>query len=236
MYCKYCGFQIDNDSIFCLYCGKDLKPQVHNISSQEISDQIASIKKSTKYGAIVRVGHGIDLTNTSDSIAESSPIKLAVEADLFPAGEPKEITKRVIPEMHQKSTYSFYLNFNKNVVNDPDAPKLYSRRVIAIFSILFSLLIGGIVFSINLWVVKKKRGIFPVLLITLLFTVLLIISNNKIGGNPYVGYFLNALGAPILYNYFWSKYIGKDFKYRTKPLWIILTIIIALLISFILWI
>jgi hypothetical protein len=44
----------------------------------------------------------------------------------------------------------------------------------------------------------------------------------------------NLLGAIVLYNYFWVKYIGGKYKYRTRPFWI--PMIIGIFIAgFFLW-
>ena len=122
-----------------------------------------------------------------------------------------------------------------NIVDDLDAPQLYSRQVINIFSILFSVLFGGILLAINLKTVNNKKAILPVLIYSIIYTVLMIIVLNMIGGNTSIlTVSLNALGGIVLYNYFWGKHIGKDFKYRTKPFWIPL-IIGIIIMSFFIW-
>lgn len=122
-----------------------------------------------------------------------------------------------------------------NIVVDLDAPQLYSRQVINIFSILFSVLFGGILLAINLKTVDNKKAILPVLIYSTIYTVLMIIGLNMIGGNTSVlTVSSNALGGIVLYNYFWGKHIGKDFKYRTKPFWTPL-IIGIIIMSFFIW-
>lgn len=104
-----------------------------------------------------------------------------------------------------------------NIVDDLDSLQLYSRLVINFFSIFFSVLFGGILLAINLKTINNKKAILPVLIYSIVYTGLMIIGLNVIGGNTSLTALLNILGAIVLYNFFWGKYIGKDFKYRTKP-------------------
>jgi hypothetical protein len=129
----------------------------------------------------------------------------------------------------------FRSNWKKNIVDDPEAPQLYSRQVINVFSILFSVLFGGILLAINLKNTNNKKAILPVLLFSGTFTGLLMYVLSFVPGSttPFT-IACNLIGAMVLYNYFWWKYIGKDFKYRTKPFWIPLIIAIVIF-GFIIW-
>ncbi|MBB3186797.1 hypothetical protein [Microbacter margulisiae] len=49
---------------------------------------------------------------------------------------------------------AFHPKWKQNIVKDENAPQLYSRRVINIFSILFCVLFGGILLAIQLSQVK----------------------------------------------------------------------------------
>ncbi len=134
-----------------------------------------------------------------------------------------------------KTWNSFNTKWKLNIVDDVDAPRLYSRLVINIFSVLFSVLFGGILLAINLKIVNNKKGILPVLIYSILYTGLMIFILNMIPGRSTpLTLALNLLGAIVLYNFFWSKYIGKEFKYRTKPFWIPL-IIAVIIFGFIIW-
>jgi hypothetical protein len=129
----------------------------------------------------------------------------------------------------------FSIKWKQNIVKDNSAPLLYSRQVINIFSILFSLLFGGILLAINLKTVNNKKGILPVILFSLAYSLLTIFIISLIPGhNSSLTLIFNLLGAIVLYNYFWVKYIGARFKYRTKSFWIPL-IIGVLLSGLIIW-
>lgn len=116
---------------------------------------------------------------------------------------------------------------------DPSLPTLYSQQVIYVFSILFSVLFGGVLFAINLKEADKKKGIWPVVIFTLGFTALVIYISTltKVGGASIL---LGILYAYIINNIFWRNYIGKETKYNKKsyrtPLIIALAIFIPLTI------
>jgi|GEM_PF-969473 len=134
-----------------------------------------------------------------------------------------------------KNWNSFNVKWKTNIVDDVNAPQLYSRQVINIFSILFSVLFGGILLAINLKTVNNKKAIFPVLTFSVIYTGLMIYVLSFIPGSTTIlTVAFNLLGALVLYNFFWGKYIGKEFQYRTKPFWKPLVIAI-ILFSLLLW-
>lgn len=123
-------------------------------------------------------------------------------------------------------------DIEKNIVTDFSAPQLYSRRVILIFSLLFSVLFGGILLAINLKTVNNKKAILPVLFFSVAFFAFILCilylfpDISRLFTVP-----LNILGAYILQKSFWKDYINKDFLYRTKPFWepLIIDILIFIL-------
>lgn len=117
---------------------------------------------------------------------------------------------------------------------DENSPVLYSEKVIYSFSILFSVIFGAVLFSINLKEVDKKKGILPVILFSILYTALSIYILNLANlGNAGTLVF-GALGAVIINNLFWNKYIGKGILYKKKryikPLIIALIIFIPIIV------
>ncbi len=123
---------------------------------------------------------------------------------------------------------------NQTQKPDENSPKLYSDKVIWTFSILFSVLFGGILFAINLKEVDKKKGIIPVIAFSIIYTILSIyvlsVIESGSGGTLITG----AIGALILSELFWKKYIGKGIVYHrksfVKPLIIALIIFVPLAI------
>lgn len=95
-------------------------------------------------------------------------------------------------------------------------PRLYSKNVIWAFSILFSTIFGTVILMSNLKAINEKRGRLQVLLFGVVFTLGTAIS---IGANPATtnySLFLNIIGALILNEYFWNRYIGKEALFEKK--------------------
>lgn len=194
-------------------------------SNEELKDIVINFELNR--GAITSAARkeleirGVDLSDEEKQIIEEKKNKRKQYA---------------ISSSEKKGSFdSFNANWKRSIVSDLDAPQLYSRQVINIFSILFSVLFGGILLAINLNTVNNRKGKLPVLLFSIAYTILMIVGMNLIDfRSSIVTFALNALGAVFLYNYFWKKYIGNDFEYRTKPYWI--PLVIGIVISaFLIW-
>jgi hypothetical protein len=136
--------------------------------------------------------------------------------------EPDEKVEAALTELKNRgietNDYSQMIESIKN--NEPkideNAPTLYSDRVIYTFSILFSVIFGGILFARNLKEVDKKSGIYPVIIFSVLYTALSIYVLNLIKVGTGGTFVLGAIGALIINNLFWDKYIGKGREYHKK--------------------
>jgi hypothetical protein len=121
---------------------------------------------------------------------------------------------------------------------DENSPVLYSEKVIYTFSILFTVIFGAALFAANLKEVNKKKGILLVISFSILYTALSVLILNKVNIGTSGAVIFGAIGAIIINNLFWNKYIGKGIRYRKKrykkPLIIALIIFIPL-ITFIVW-
>jgi hypothetical protein len=122
----------------------------------------------------------------------------------------------------EKSDKDFWDNGNnlkKNVTTDKEAPIYYSEKAIYTFSTFFSVIFGSVLLAINCRSTENKRGAWQVLLFGVIFTSLQIFLLSKIPRNTILTFVFSTVGALIMNNLFWKKYIGKDTKYRTKPIW-----------------
>ena len=138
------------------------------------------------------------------------------------------IIQRDMDQQKQSEADPIFTNWKRNVVDDPEAPRLYSERAIWTFSAIMSPLFGVILLSMNLYKLGKKSSILPVLSFGVLWYVLalyIIPANSQYS----ISYLVSALGGAILYYFFWPKFIGKEFKYRRRP--ILIPLIIAVGIS-----
>jgi hypothetical protein len=115
---------------------------------------------------------------------------------------------------------------------DENSPTLYSKKVIYTFSCLFSVVFGGILFAINLKSVNNKKGIYPAIIFSVLYTALSIYILNLKDFGTAGGLILSAIGAVIINNLFWNKYIGKGTLFHKKSYKIPLIIALCIFIPF----
>lgn len=99
---------------------------------------------------------------------------------------------------------------------DEDLPTLYSERVIYTFSVLFSVIAGGILLARNLKEVNRKDGIPHVIAFSIIYTMLsgYLMNVTKIG--PVGTVVLAIVGSMVLNSYFWKAYIGTSIAYHRK--------------------
>ena len=117
-----------------------------------------------------------------------------------------------------------------NITDDLTAPQLHSKKVIMIFSGLFATIFGTVLLMYNMKQTNNKVGRIQVLIFGIFYTILTIIIVNFFDLSPNLTICINIAGGAILSEYFWNKFIGKDFKYRRRS-WIkpaIISVIITI--------
>jgi hypothetical protein len=82
--------------------------------------------------------------------------------------------------------------------------------------------------------IEDKRNKWMVLAFGIFYTTGALIILNLIPQNTAFTIGLNGIGAVILTTIFWNKFIGKDTKFRPKPIWIPLIISLVVTIPFVL--
>ncbi len=123
-------------------------------------------------------------------------------------------------------------SWTKNIVEDLDAPELYSPRAIWGFSVFFTVIFGAVLLALNI-ADKKAKGM--VIGFGILYTAAVIVIVNLLPQtNSGIVIGLNAGGALILTKLFWDKYVGAETKFRTKAIWKPLIISILITIPFLL--
>lgn len=185
--------------------------------------------------------------NTSEEMREKSNFDLQEIVKQYP-GEDKERVIAALREMERRDVlysddrslledleesknppdskeqvYSpvtpFSIFRDPNIVDDLNAPRLYSRYSIRFFTILFSTLFGGILLSINLNRLGRKREIFYVIGFSLVYSYLVYyLTTLKPESATTITLMMNLLGSLVLEEVFWKNYIGKNFKFRRQPI------------------
>ncbi|MFW5644769.1 MAG: hypothetical protein ACOCZL_02545 [Bacteroidota bacterium] len=106
-----------------------------------------------------------------------------------------------------------------NIVEDFNAPRLFSLYAIRFFAIIFSTFFGGILLSINLNRLGKKNEIFYVIAFSFLYSIVVYQVITYFPENMTTAtLILNLIGSLILEEFFWKRYIGKHFKFRRQPI------------------
>lgn len=118
-----------------------------------------------------------------------------------------------------------------NIKNEENKPYLYSKSLILVFSLLFSPIFAAVLLMLNLKAIGKNKERFYVLLFAVgyLFTTAAILQIFSLPSN--LTFIANVIGAAILNEYFWNKYIGRETQYVKKS-WIkpaLVSVAVALL-------
>lgn len=117
---------------------------------------------------------------------------------------------------------------DKNLhIADPDAPEYYSKRVIVVFSVLFSVLFGSIMMAINVSKTQHAAKAVLVVLYGIAFTAIVVVIASNYNINTGIALISGYVGAFTMEHLFWNRYLGAKTLYRPKPFWIPLIIGIA---------
>ncbi|WP_259070457.1 hypothetical protein HDF24_10920 [Mucilaginibacter sp. X4EP1] len=126
-------------------------------------------------------------------------------------------------------SYGFFGNRDKNnLIEDPDAPLLFSKRAIYGFSVFFSVVFGSIMLAINVSKIAGKGKALLVVLFGLAYTVLTITLAENFNVSSSIGIVISIAGAYLIEVLFWNRFIGNATLYRKKPIWVPLAIGIAI--------
>ncbi|RSK41321.1 hypothetical protein [Mangrovimonas spongiae] len=167
-------------------------------------EYILENKKSYNEQAIAASIHILKERNGKTPELES------VESEIKLEKERKEIAcEKTIEEQKKKN----------NITDDPNAPELHSKKVIMVFSGLFSTIFGAVLLMYNMKQTDNQSGRIQVFIFGILYTIITLVVVNllNIGGN--IALIFNIAGGGILTEYFWNKFIGKEFQHRKRS-WI----------------
>ncbi len=113
-----------------------------------------------------------------------------------------------------------------------EAPKLYSARAVRLFSVLFTVVFGGVLLYQNLKELGNKAAARRVLLFSIGYTVLamVLLWNIPVQHTSSLTLGINLIGGGVLSGYFFPKYIPDAANYPTKKVWkpLLISVLIAL--------
>lgn len=115
--------------------------------------------------------------------------------------------------------------------SEQNLPELYSKTLILMFAILFSTIFAAALLIVNLRSLGKNKPALVVGLFGLIFVIATAVVMQVFALSPSLTIIANVIGAAILNEFFWNKYIGSDFSFKKKS-WIkptLISIAIALL-------
>lgn len=107
---------------------------------------------------------------------------------------------------------------------DQRLPELYSKTLILIFAILFSTIFAAALLIVNLRTLGKTKEAGWVLLFAFAYIIATALVMQSLNLSPSMTIIANVLGAAILNEFFWNKFIGSDLSYIKKS-WIKPTLI-----------
>ena len=120
---------------------------------------------------------------------------------------------------------------------EADGPELFSQGTIVLFSMLFSMVAGGILLGINLYRLRRLAALVRLVAFLLGFSVASGLALNwalqQFGNNLLVPAFLplvfNVVGLVVFLAWFWPRYVGPQ-AYRSRG-WL-LPFMVCLALSF----
>lgn len=144
----------------------------------------------------------------------------SAEREIKIGKEKKEIARSKTVVEHKKKN---------NITDDPNAPELHSKKVIIVFSGLFSTIFGAVLLIYNMKQTGNQTGRIQVLIFGILYTIIALVAVSLLNVRANISLIFNIVGGGILTEYFWNKFIGKEFQHRKRS-WI-KPAIISVLIS-----
>ena len=148
--------------------------------------------------------------------------------------QPQDFNDLKIDDKNEKNPFNFFsTDWKYNVVDNENAPVLYSRKAIYFFTVFCSVFFGGTLMFLNLRKLKNKQGQIFVAAYSILYGVITLSILGQFERSTILTLIVSMIGSFPLYNYFWAKYIGTNTEYKAKAIWIALIIALVILALFV---
>jgi hypothetical protein len=121
---------------------------------------------------------------------------------------------------------------DKEYINGEGTPvEIYTKGAIWGFSIFFSPIFGGVLLMQNLKDLGLKKEAHFILHLSIIYTLVTIfLTTYFLAPNGMATIVINIIGALVLTQYFFPKYIPNELEYKHKTIWkpLIISLIITL--------
>lgn len=112
---------------------------------------------------------------------------------------------------------------------EQELPKLYSKTLILVFAILFSTIFAAALLIVNLRSLGQRAAAAWVLLFSVVYMIGTALLMQEYSLSPSLTIVANVIGAAVLNEFFWNKYIGSEREFEKKS-WIKPTAISMLIV------
>lgn len=95
-------------------------------------------------------------------------------------------------------------------------PALYSKTQILVISLVFSTVFAAFLLRSNLKEIGKKKEGNLILIFAFVFMLAAAALIQVLGLPPNLTFIANVIGAALLNEFFWNKYLGREIEYEKK--------------------
>jgi len=100
-----------------------------------------------------------------------------------------------------------------------EMPALYPESSLYIISLLFNPFFASILLALNCQRTGKREGVLVALSFGFVYMILTLLIISLLKLNIYITLIFNVVGALLLHQWLWKKYLGQYEAYQPKPIW-----------------
>ncbi|QOR75352.1 MAG: hypothetical protein IMW88_08280 [Thermoflavifilum sp.] len=100
-----------------------------------------------------------------------------------------------------------------------EMPALYPESALYIISLLFNPFFASILLALNCQRTGKREGVLVALSFGFVYMILTLLIISLLKLNIYITLIFNVVGALLLHQWLWKKYLGQYEAYQPKPIW-----------------
>lgn len=109
-------------------------------------------------------------------------------------------------------------------IGNQPLPVLYSKHAIYVFSVLFSVIAGAILLSINVVKLNRRKHIVPIVTFAVCYIVTVLFALDFLESKFDVSFtstlIFTIIGGLLISRLLWGQYIGDDIVYMKRKVWI----------------